>query len=80
MQACTHWLYFSVAAGEPSPWSQFMAHSVVWSTWDELGCAAPTQAAWQFTSPAGQLAMQVWAGVRPALTTDAAEVMVDDAA
>jgi len=45
-----------------------------------LGCAAPTQAAWQFTSPAEQLAMQDWAGVRAALTTDAAEVMVDDAA
>lgn len=78
MQACWHSAYFLVAAGEPSPWSHFMAHWVVSSTCEELGWAAPTHAAWQLTSPAGQAAMQVWAGERP-LTIEAAAVTVPEA-
>lgn len=59
MQAWTHWLNFSVAAGDPSPWSHLLAHSFVSTAWEELGRAMPKHEAWQVTSAGSQLSAQL---------------------
>jgi len=64
MQDCTHWENFSVASGEPSPWSHLAAHSLVATAWEELGRAMPKQAAWQVTSAGSQATAQLCWGVR----------------
>lgn len=78
MQAWTQSLNFWVAAVEPSPWSHLAAHLLVSTTCAVLGWADPIQAAWQSTSPAGQVTRQLCWGVKLAdATLTGALVMVD---
>jgi len=79
MQPWTHLLYLSVASGVPSPWSHFAAHSLVSTTWEELGRAMPKHWAWQVTSPAGQATAQLCWGVRLALAALAGAVVMVEA-
>jgi len=64
MQALRQAVYASVAALDPSPWSQLATQFVVAFIWASPGCGTPTQPAWQFTSVGAQAAMQVSCGVK----------------
>jgi len=74
-------LYCWVSAWVPLPWGHLAAHWLVMTTWELFGDGSPSQAAWQLTSPALQLArhlaMGLSEGVAVAVATEAAEAAED---